>query len=107
MTAPLWQSGDADGVGVSESAWGDFLAKGIWETRFTCSRQACGRDPFSSSHAIRGALRLESGALRRAFEDHALRYGVDPTDAPALLGYEARGRKSLVPHYEPPVREGG
>ncbi len=53
-----------------------------------------------------GRFELESGALRRAFEDHALRYGVDPTDASALLGYEARGRKSLVPHYEPPVRKG-
>lgn len=104
MTAPLWQSGDADGVGVSESAWGDFLAKGIWETDPVQGRRA-GETP-SPLPTPSGRFELESGALRRAFEDHALRYGVDPTDASALLGYEARGRKSLVPHYEPPVREG-
>ena len=104
MTAPLWQSGDADGVGVSESAWGDFLAKGIWETGPVQGRRV-GETP-SPLPTPSGRFELESGALRRAFEDHALRYGVDPTDASALLGYEARGRKSLVPHYEPPVREG-
>ena len=104
MTAPLWQSGDADGVGVSESAWGDFLAKGIWETGSVQGRRV-GETP-SPLPTPSGRFELESGALRRAFEDHALRYGVDPTDASALLGYEARGRKSLVPHYEPPVREG-
>lgn len=104
MTAPLWQSGDAGGVGVSESAWGDFLAKGIWETGPVQGRRV-GETP-SPLPTPSGLFELESGALRRAFEDHALRYGVDPTDASALLGYEARGRKSLVPHYEPPVREG-
>lgn len=104
MTAPLWQSGDADGVGVSESAWGDFLTKGIWETGPVQGRRV-GETP-SPLPTPSGLFELESGALRRAFEDHALRYGVDPTDASALLGYEARGRKSLVPHYEPPVREG-
>ena len=104
MTAPLWQSGDAGGVDVSESAWGDFLAKGIWETDPVQGRRA-GETP-SPLPTPSGRFELESGALRRAFEDHALRYGVDPTDASALLGYEARGRKSLVPHYEPPVREG-
>ena len=104
MTASLWQSGDADGVGVSESAWGDFLAKGIWETDPVQGRRV-GETPSPLSTPS-GCFELESGALRRAFEDHALRYGVDPTDASALLGYEARGRKSLVPHYEPPVREG-
>lgn len=104
MTAPFWQSGDADGVGVSESAWGDFLAKGIWETDPVQGRRV-GETPSPLSTPS-GRFELESGALRRAFEDHALRYGVDPTDASALLGYEARGRKSLVPHYEPPVREG-
>ena len=104
MTAPLWQSGDADGVGVSESAWGDFLAKGIWETDPVQGRRV-GETP-SPLPTPSGLFELESGALRRAFEDHALRYGVDPTDASALLGYEARGRKSLVPHYEPPVRKG-
>lgn len=104
MTAPLWQSGDADGAGVSESAWGDFLAKGIWETGPVQGRRV-GETP-SPLPTPSGRFELESGALRRAFEGHALRYGVDPTDASALLGYEARGRKSLVPHYEPPVREG-
>lgn len=104
MTAPLWQSGDAGGVDVSESAWGDFLAKGIWETGPVQGRRV-GETP-SPLPTPSGRFELESGALRRAFEDHALRYGVDPTDASALLGYEARGRKSLVPHYEPPVREG-
>lgn len=104
MTAPLWQSGDAGGVDVSESAWGDFLAKGIWETGPVQGRRV-GEIP-SPLPTPSGRFELESGALRRAFEDHALRYGVDPTDASALLGYEARGRKSLVPHYEPPVREG-
>ena len=104
MTAPLWQSGDADGVGVSESAWGDFLAKGIWETDPVQGRRV-GETPSPLSTPS-GRFELESGALRRAFEDHALRYGVDPADASALLGYEARWRKSLVPHYEPPVREG-
>ena len=104
MTAPLWQSGDADGVGVLESAWGDFLTKGIWETGPVQGRRV-GETP-SPLPTTSGRFELESGALRRAFEDHALRYGVDPTDASALLGYEARGRKSLVPHYEPPVREG-
>lgn len=104
MTAPLWQSGDADGVGVSESAWGDFLTKGIWETGPVRGRRV-GETP-SPLLTPSGRFELESGALRRAFEDHALRYGVDPADASALLGYEARGRKSLVPHYEPPVREG-
>jgi len=104
MTAPLWQSGDAGGVGVSESAWGDFLAKGIWETGPVQGRRV-GETP-SPLPTPSGRFELESGALRRAFEDHALCYGVDPTDASALLGYEARGRKSLVPHYEPPVREG-
>ena len=104
MTAPLWQSGDADGVGVSESAWRDFLTKGIWETGPVQGRRV-GETP-SPLPTPSGRFELESGALRRAFEDHALRYGADPTDASALLGYEARGRKSLVPHYEPPVREG-
>lgn len=104
MTAPLWQSGDADGVGVSESAWGDFLAKGIWETGPVQGRRV--DETPSPLSTPSGRFELESGALRRAFEDHALRYGVDPADASALLGYEARGRKSLVPHYEPPVREG-
>ena len=104
MTAPFWRPDGAGDAGVSERAWRGFLAKGLWETDPVRGRQK-GETP-SPLPTPSGRFELESGALRRAFEDHALRYGVDPTDASALLGYEARGRKSLVPHYEPPVREG-
>lgn len=43
---------------------------------------------------------------RRAFEEHARCFGLDPEGSAASLGYGARGRKSLVPHYESPVRKG-
>lgn len=104
MTAPFWRPDGAGDAGVSERAWRGFLAKGLWETDPVRGRQK-GETP-SPLPTPTGRFEFESGALRRAFEDHALRYGVDPTDASALLGYEARGRKSLVPHYESPVREG-
>ena len=104
MTAPFWRPGGAGDAGVSERAWRDFLAKGFWETDPVRGRQK-GEAPSSLSTPT-GRFEFESGALRRAFEEHARRFGLDPEGAAASLGYGARGRKSLVPHYESPVRKG-
>ena len=104
MTAPFWRPDGAGDAGVSERAWRGFLAKGLWETDPVRGRQK-GETP-SPLPTPTGRFEFESGALRRAFEEHARRFGLDPEGAAASLGYGARGRKSLVPHYEPPVREG-
>ena len=104
MTAPFWRPDGAGDAGVSERAWRGFLAKGLWETDPVRGRQK-GETP-SPLPTSTGRFEFESGALRRAFEEHARRFGLDPEGAAASLGYGARGRKSLVPHYEPPVREG-
>ena len=104
MTAPFWRPDGAGNAGVSERAWRVFLAKGFWETDPVCGRQK-GETP-SPLPTQTGRFEFESGALRRAFEEHARRFGLDPEGSAASLGYGARGRKSLVPHYEPPVRKG-
>lgn len=104
MTAPFWRPDGAGDAGVSERAWRDFLAKGLWETDPVRGRQ---KDEAPSPLPTQtGRFEFESGALRRAFEEHARRFGLDPEGAAASLGYGARGRKSLVPHYESPVRKG-
>lgn len=104
MTAPFWRPDGAGDAGVSERAWRVFLAKGLWETDPVRGRQK-GEAPSPLSTPTE-RFEFESGALRRAFEEHARRFGLDPEGAAASLGYGARGRKSLVPHYEPPVRKG-
>ena len=104
MTASFWRPDGAGDAGVSEKAWRGFIAKGLWETDPVRGRQK-GEAP-SPLPAPTGRFEFESGALRRAFEEHARRFGLDPEGAAASLGYGARGRKSLVPHYEPPVRKG-
>lgn len=104
MTAPFWRPDGAGDAGVSERAWRVFLAKGFWETDPVRGRQK-GEAP-SPLPTQTGRFEFESGALRRAFEEHARRFGLDPEGAAASLGYGARGRKSLVPHYESPVRKG-
>ena len=104
MTAPFWRPGGAGDAGVSKGAWRGFIAKGLWETDLVRGRQK-GEAPSPLSTPT-GRFEFESGALRRAFEEHARRFGLDPEGAAASLGYGARGRKSLVPHYESPVRKG-
>lgn len=104
MTASFWRPDGAGDAGVSEKAWRGFIAKGLWETDPVRGRQK-GEAP-SPLPAPTGRFEFESGALRRAFEEHARRFGLDPEGAAASLGYGARGRKSLVPHYESPVRKG-
>ena len=104
MTASFWRPDGAGDAGVSEKAWRGFIAKGLWETDPVRGRQK-GEAPSPLSTPT-GRFEFESGALRRAFEEHARRFGLDPEGAAASLGYGARGRKSLVPHYEPPVRKG-
>ena len=104
MTAPFWRPGGAGDASVSERAWRDFLAKGFWETDPVRGRQK-GEAP-SPLPTSTGRFEFESDALRRAFEEHARRFEIAPEEAAASLGYESRGRKSLVPHYEPPVRKG-
>ena len=103
MTVPFWRPDGAGDAGVSERAWRGFLAKGLWETDPVRGRQK-GETP-SPLLTPTGRFEFESGALRRAFEEHARRFGLDPEGAAASLGYGARGRKSLVPHYESPVRK--
>lgn len=104
MIAPFWRPGGASDAGVSERAWRDFLAKGFWETDPVRGRQK--GEASSPLSTPTGRFEFESGALRRAFEEHARRFGLDPEGAAASLGYGACGRKSLVPHYESPVRKG-
>ena len=104
MTAPFWRPDGAGDAGVSERAWRGFLAKGFWETDPVRGRQK-GEAP-SPLPTSSGRFEFESGALRRAFEEHARCFGLAPEEAAASLGYGARGRKSLVPHYESPVRKG-
>lgn len=104
MTAPFWRPDGAGDAGVSERAWRGFLAKGFWETDPVRGRQK-GEAP-SPLPTSSGQFEFESGALRRAFEEHARCFGLAPEEAAASLGYGARGRKSLVPHYESPVRKG-
>lgn len=104
MTASFWRPDGAGDAGVSEKAWRGFIAKGLWETDPVRGRQK-GEAP-SPLPTQTGRFEFESGALRRAFEEHARRFGLDPEGAAASLGYGARGRKSLVPHYESPVRKG-
>ena len=104
MTLPFWRSGGGNGAGASEGAWRDFLAKGIWETDPVCGRRE-GEDP-SPLPTPSGRFEFESDALRRAFEEHARPFGLASEGAATSLGYEARGRKSLVPHCEMPVRKG-
>ena len=101
MTSRMWHSDESDAL---DDAWRDFLAKGFWETASVRGRQK-GEAP-SPLPTQTGRFEFESGALRRAFEEHARRFGLDPEGAAASLGYGARGRKSLVPHYESPVRKG-
>ena len=101
MTSRMWHSDEPD---APDDAWRDFLAKGFWETAPVRGRQK-GEAP-SPLPTQTGRFEFESGALRRAFEEHARRFGLDPEGAAASLGYGARGRKSLVPHYESPVRKG-
>ena len=101
MTSRMWRSDEPDAL---DDAWRDFLAKGFWETASVRGRQK-GEAP-SPLPTQTGRFEFESGALRRAFEEHARRFGLDPEGAAASLGYGARGRKSLVPHYESPVRKG-
>lgn len=105
MTASFWRPDGAGDAGVSEKAWRGFIAKGLWETDPVRGRQK-GEAP-SPLPTQTGRFEFESGALRRAFEEHARRFGLDPEGAAASLGYGARGRKSLMPHYESPVRKGG
>ena len=104
MTAPFWRPDGAGAAGVSERAWRGVLAKGFWETDPVRGRQK-GEAP-SPLPTSSGRFEFESGALRRAFEEHARCFGLAPEEAAASLGYGARGRKSLVPHYESPVRKG-
>ncbi len=109
MTAPLWRCGDsgalgADTAGLSEDAWQAFRTKGLWETAPVRGRLE-GEAP-SPLPTPTGCFEFESGALRRAFEEHSRRFGIDCDDVAATLGYEAHGRKSLVPHFEPPRRVG-
>lgn len=104
MTAPFWRPDGAGDAGVSERAWRVFLAKGFWETDPVRGRQK-GEAP-SPLPTPTGRFEFESGALRRAFEEHARRFGLAPEEVAASLGYGARGHKSLVPHYESPVRKG-
>ena len=122
MTARLWRRdgagvpgdaeatenvGSVESTGSAESAgdaWRAFRSKGIWE-----SDPVCGRAKGEESAPLptpSGCFEFESGALHRAFGEHARRFGVAPDDVAASLGYEARGRKSLVPHFEPPRRLG-
>ena len=101
MTSRMW---DSDELDAPDDAWRDFLAKGFWETAPAFGRQE-GEVPSPLSTPT-GRFEFESGALCRAFEEHARRFGVAPEEVAVALGYEARGRKSLVPHYEPPVRKG-
>ena len=101
MTSWMWHSDEPDAL---DDAWRDFLAKGFWETASVRGSQE-GSDPSPLSTPTE-RFEFESGALRRAFEEHARRFGVATEEVAAALGYEARGRKSLVPHYEPPVRKG-
>ena len=93
-----------DASGLSEDAWRAFRAKGLWETAPVRGRRD-GEAPAPLSTPT-GCFEFESGALRRAFEDHARRFDVAFDDVAASLGYEAHGRKSLVPHFEPPRRVG-
>lgn len=104
MTASFWRPDGAGDAGVSKGAWRGFIAKGLWETDPVRGRQK-GETP-SPLPTQTGRFEFESGALRRAFEEHARRFGLGPEGSAASLGYGARGRKSLVPHYEPPVRKG-
>ena len=105
MTAPFWRPDGAGDAGVSERAWRVFLAKGFWETDPVRGRQK-GETPSPLSTSS-GRFEFESDALRRAFEEHARCFGLAPEEVAASLGYGARGHKSLVPHYESPVRKGG
>lgn len=104
MTAPFWRPDGAGDAGVSERAWRVFLAKGFWETDPVRGRQK-GEAPSPLSTSS-GRFEFESDALRRAFEEHARCFGLAPEEVAVSLGYGARGRKSLVPHYESPVRKG-
>lgn len=101
MTAPMWRG---DGGEPPKAAWRDFLSKGVWETEPARGR-AQGERP-APLPTPSGRFEFESGALRAAFEDHARRFGIDPGEVARSIGYESCGRKSLVPHYEPPVRKG-
>ena len=90
--------------GSSKDAWEAFRAKGLWETGPVQGRRE-GETP-SPLPTPTGCFEFESGALCRAFEEHAKRFEVGFDDVAVSLGYEARGRKSLVPHFEPPRRMG-
>ena len=101
MTSRMWHSDEPD---APNGAWWDFLAKGFWETDPVRGRQK-GEAPSPLSTSS-GRFEFESDALRRAFEEHARCFGLAPEEVAASLGYGARGHKSLVPHYESPVRKG-
>lgn len=115
MTEPLWSeeahaplaptaAAQPSPDATRQAAWQRFLTCGTWCSEPTARRKE-GEDA-SPLPTPTGQFEFESEHLRKLFAAYANAHSINPADVAAALGYEARGERALVPHFEPPVRLG-
>ena len=98
LTRPLW-----DGA----SGWEAFRSAGVWNAASPANVDAPREADYGQAFATpSGRFEFSSQALRAMVEEYAQAHGLDVNQALESLGYEARGMRAWMGHFERPVRMG-
>jgi anaerobic selenocysteine-containing dehydrogenase len=103
LTRPCWDSGHKDygKYGDALDGWGDFVAKGVWNShRFEYGKK------WGKFGTETGKFEFYSETLKKALQGHADKHGVSIDEVLAVTHYVATGELAFVPHFEPALRWG-
>ncbi|OGP62781.1 MAG: dehydrogenase [Deltaproteobacteria bacterium RBG_13_49_15] len=95
-TQNLWDPAKYEG-GDSFKSWQEFRRAGVWN-----SAPYPYRKRWSEMKTKTKKFEFYSETLKAALEEHAKNHTTTVDDVLAVSGYQARGEKAFIPHYEEP-----
>jgi len=95
-TQKLWDPALHEG-GDKFSGWEEFKATGVWNSDPYPYRKRWG-----AMKTVSGMFEFYSETLKKALEGHAEKHNTDVDNVLETCGYQARGEKAFIPHYEEP-----
>jgi len=100
-SAPIWKAKEAPKGDAPINGWAEFKAKGI----FSGPRYALKKN-WGKFNTATKKFEFYSETLKKGLLEHAGKYEATVDDILSVSGYEARGERAFVPHYETPKRHG-
>ncbi len=100
-SAPIWKAKEPMKGDPPINGWAEFKAKGMFSGPKYALKKNWGKFATATKK-----FEFYSETLKKGLLEHAGKYETTVDDILAVSGYEARGERAFVPHYETPKRHG-